>query len=57
LVQQKKNLEADLSEKRNNAAVAKSDLKQKCEKHLNVNMPVFADIENILLEFGITAAA
>jgi hypothetical protein len=56
-VQQKKNLEADLSEKRNNAAVAKSDLKQKCEKHLNVNMPVFADIENILLEFGITAAA
>ena len=57
LVQQKKTLEADLSEKRKNAAMAKSDLKRVRENKLKVNMPVFADIENILLEFGISAAA
>jgi hypothetical protein len=57
LVQQKKNFEADLLEKRKNAATAKSELKQIRAKKLKVNMPVFADIENILLEFGITAAA
>jgi hypothetical protein len=57
LVWQRKNLEANLSEKRKNAAIAKSELKQVREKKLKVNMPVFTDIKNILVEFGITAAA
>jgi hypothetical protein len=56
LVQHKKKLEVNLLEKRKNDALAKSDLKKVHEKNLKVNMPAFADIENILLEFGITAA-
>jgi hypothetical protein len=46
-----------MSIKRNIAATDKSDLKQIHEKIQKVNMHVYADIGNIILEYGITASA
>jgi hypothetical protein len=57
MVNHRKELEADQSLKRKCAAKARSELKQIRENKKKVEMPVFAEIENILLEFGITAAA
>jgi hypothetical protein len=46
-----------MSIKRNIAAMGKSDLKRIHEKKQKVNMHVYADIGNIILEYGITASA
>jgi hypothetical protein len=57
MVNHRKELEEDQSLKRKCAAKARSELKQIRENKKKVEMPVFAEIKNILLEFGITAAA
>jgi hypothetical protein len=57
MVQQRKALEADLTLKRKFVGTAKAALKKVRETKKKIEMPAFADIENILLEFGISAAA
>ncbi len=57
MVQKRKNMEAELSVKRKNAANSKLELKNIRKAKLKVQMPVFPDIENILLEYGITSEA
>jgi hypothetical protein len=57
MVQKRKNMEADLSVKSKNAANSKLELKNIRKAKLKVEMPVFSDIENILLEYGITSEA
>jgi len=57
MVQQRKNLEAEQSIKRKSSATARSQLKTIREAKRKQDIPVFADIENILLEYGISAAA
>jgi hypothetical protein len=57
MVQQRKALEADLTLKRKSVGTAKAALKKVWETKKKIEMPAFADIENILLEFGISAAA
>jgi len=57
MVQQRKNLEAEQSLKRKSSATARSQLKTIREAKRKQDIPVFADIENILLEYGISAAA
>jgi hypothetical protein len=57
MVQNRKNIKADLALKRKNAANSKLQLKNIRNAKLKVEMPFFSEIENILLEYGITSAA
>ena len=57
LVNNRKALETDVTLKRKALTTAKASLKAVREKKRKLEMPVFSDIENILLEYGITAAA
>ncbi len=57
LVNNRKALETDVTLKQKALTTAKASLKAVREKKRKVEMPVFSDIENILLEYGITAAA
>jgi hypothetical protein len=56
-VNNRKALETDVTLKQKALTTAKASLKAVREKKRKVEMPVFSDIENILLEYGITAAA
>jgi hypothetical protein len=56
-VNNRKALETDVTLKRKALTTTKASLKAVREKKRKVEMPVFSDIENILLEYGITAAA
>ena len=57
MIEERKALEVDQTLKRKNAGNAKAALKKVRENKKKIEMPAFAEIENILLEFGITAAA
>jgi hypothetical protein len=57
MVKQRKELEADRHLKRQSATKAKFDLKALREKKKKAETPVLADMQNILIEFGILAAA
>jgi hypothetical protein len=50
-------LETDQTLKRKSSATARSQLKTMREAKWKKDIPVFADIENILLEYGISATA
>jgi hypothetical protein len=56
VVKQRKELEADRTLKRQSATKAKLDLKALREKE-KVETPLLADMENIFIEFGISATA
>jgi hypothetical protein len=57
IVRDRKALESDITLKRKAVTTAKASLKAIREKKRKVDMPVFSDIKNILLEYDITAAA
>ncbi len=57
MVKQRKDFDRDLQLKRKCASDAKGALKKLRESKNKMQMPVFAEIENIFLKFGITAAA
>jgi hypothetical protein len=57
LVQQRKNLEADIGVKRKAFTAAKAKFKEVRAKKQKIETPILAEIENILLQHNITAAA